>query len=314
MKTLISVLTIFILMLFTSGCESNEAIDLNMLQQRKDGMYLPNTETPYTGKFVDKYKNGQKKTEGSLKDGLPDGMSTTWYENGQKQIEGSLKNLKPDGMSTLWYENGQKQAEANFKDGQPDGMSTLWYENGQKQAEENHKDGKIDGMSIMWNENGEVTYRVSMKNGELAPGPAGGKIVYLDATLQHGLEVAPKDLANATWCTNESNVVAIETAVGSGAKNTAAIVAGCSFGIKDNAAGIADAYILNGFDNWFLPSLDELNILYILKSEIGGFDNNGYWSSTDHDLAYAKSIFFNNGIEFNQQKIAKISVRAIRAF
>ena len=41
-----------------------------------------------------------------------------YYENGQKSYEGTIKDGKPDGLFTSWYENGQKNEEATYKDGE----------------------------------------------------------------------------------------------------------------------------------------------------------------------------------------------------
>ena len=70
------------------------------------------------------YRNGQKKEEGTYKDGKEDGLWTGWYDNGQKEIEGTFKDGKPDGLSTLWYENGQKRQEGTENEW------TYWNEDG----------------------------------------------------------------------------------------------------------------------------------------------------------------------------------------
>jgi antitoxin component YwqK of YwqJK toxin-antitoxin module len=41
-----------------------------------------------------------------------------WYKNGQKREEGTFKDGEKDGLSTAWYDNGQKSGEATFKDGE----------------------------------------------------------------------------------------------------------------------------------------------------------------------------------------------------
>ena len=68
-------------------------------------------------KYVEYYRNGQKKGEGTYKDGKENGLWTKWYENGQKEFERNYKDGKEDGLWTYWYENGQKESEGNWKDG-----------------------------------------------------------------------------------------------------------------------------------------------------------------------------------------------------
>ena len=123
------------------GC--GEVVDIDQLQYRGGVMYLPNEETPFTGKAVAKWPNGQECLEHNYKDG------------------------KRNGLYTSWYKNGQKMLEINYKDGKQDGLSTHWYDNGQKEAEITYKDGKQDGLWIIYNQEGTETGRETYKNGEL---------------------------------------------------------------------------------------------------------------------------------------------------
>jgi hypothetical protein len=79
-------------------------------------------------------------------------------------------------------------------------------------------------------------------------GPAGGKVFYITDGGLHGLEAAPVDQASsgAFWgCQGTNMTGASSEALGTGATNTSAIVAGCNE--ANIAAKIADDYILNGF-------------------------------------------------------------------
>ena len=78
---------------------------------------------------------------------------------------------------------------------------------------------------------------------------------------------------------------------------------------------------LNGYDDWFLPSKNELNLLYLQRNLVGGFGNGEYWSSslywlTESDNPYRFAWFqkFDNGnqgyVDFHLIK----KVRAIRGF
>jgi hypothetical protein len=49
------------------------------------------------------------------------------------------------------------------------------------------------------------------------------------------------------------------------------------------AAGLARAYSGGGYNDWYLPSKDELNKLYLNQVTIGGFADATYWSSTGDD-------------------------------
>ena len=110
------------------------------------------------GKEVSKYmkweEDGQKKPEGTLKDGELDGLVTEWYENGEKSSK-TYKDGELDGLVTEWYENGQKKFEGSFKDGEKDGLFTWWYGNGKKEYEGTYKNGKKISVKE-WNEDGSV--------------------------------------------------------------------------------------------------------------------------------------------------------------
>ena len=70
-----------------------------------------------TGRWNGWFKNGQKKSEGTYRNGNLIGKYETWFENGQKWYEGTFKNGELDGVRTEWYENGQKSSEVTYKDG-----------------------------------------------------------------------------------------------------------------------------------------------------------------------------------------------------
>ena len=101
------------------------------------------------------------------------------------------------------------------------------------------------------------------------------------------------------------------TAVGTGKANTAAIKATCGAG---TAAQVAANYSLNGFTDWYLPSKDELNLLYAQKTRVGGFANNDYWSSTVYGANLVWNQDFFDGFQYYNSKYTTLPVRAVRAF
>ena len=60
------------------------------------------------------------------------------YENGQIKTQGSYKKYRKNGKHIEWHKNGQKKSEENYKDGYLEGKSTTWYDNGQKKSEGNY--------------------------------------------------------------------------------------------------------------------------------------------------------------------------------
>ncbi len=142
----------------------------------------------------------------------------------------------------------------------------------------------------------------------------GGIIFYLDGTGQHGLIAATSDQsAGAQWGCYQTTIGSTSTAIGTGQANTTAIVNGCN--TAGIAARICNDLVLNGYDDWFLPSKDELNQMYLQKAAIGGFPSNVvYWSSSEMDIISAWIQIFNSGWQGFPTKNSTYYVRAVRAF
>ena len=79
------------------------------------------------------------------------------------------------------------------------------------------------------------------------------------------------------------------------------------------------------YDDWFLPSKDELNKLFLNKELIGNFQGDGYWSSTEEDQDGAwRQSFYNGYQNYGNKRSEGIEgaasgyygrhVRAIRTF
>ena len=152
----------------------------------------------------------------------------------------------------------------------------------------------------------------------------GGKIAYIlqrgdsgyDANIQHGLVAAISDQTSAIRWHNGTNKItgAKGVVIGTGFANTNSIISAQGETTTSYAAGLARAYKGGGYDDWFLPSKDELNKLYINKVIIGGFVNNNYWSSSEKDFEFAYKLNFTNGDQNANNKVNTFYVRAIRAF
>jgi uncharacterized protein len=175
---------------------------------------------------------------------------------------------------------------------------------------------------------GEMTVwfsRTGYKPGDV--GPAGGFIVYDNPNYAADgwryLEAAPFDQsAGARWgCFRRSIPGARGTAVGTGRQNTLDMLAACTEG--GSAADLCANLSVNGVRGWFLPSRDELALMYrnLKTSGIGGFgdgsvtDNYTYWASSQTSADMAAHIDFADlGRLHGDDKDFPRRVRAIRAF
>ena len=159
-------------------------------------------------------------------------------------------------------------------------------------------------------------------------GPAGGIIFYVNKNyVKDGwrfLEAAPMDQsAGAPWGSFRVPLPgAYGTAVGTGRQNTADIVAACK--TQGIAADLCANYSLHGVRDWFLPSEDELGLMYsnLVATKLIDFglngvpDNYGYWSSTQvtTDMARHRDFADNGNRSHYDDKDYPRRVRAIRSF
>jgi hypothetical protein len=152
----------------------------------------------------------------------------------------------------------------------------------------------------------------------------GGKIAYIleagdpgyIADETHGLIAATADQsAGIVWAIPEYQVtwVDTETELGTGLSNTNNIITQNGTGVT-YAAGLARAYDGGGYTDWYLPSKDELNKLYINRVAIGGFESENYWSSTGSGSNLAWYQRFSNAFQNGTDKSYSARVRAIRSF
>ncbi len=156
----------------------------------------------------------------------------------------------------------------------------------------------------------------------------GGVIFYLDKTKKHGLVVSTENVGGSwmtyPWgCYGLSINDAEGIDVGTGRLNTNAIVNACDE--KETAASACVNYQSEGFSDWFLPSLEELELIADNLgfddefSSVIEFDNSNYLSSTQlsnekHKINYAWSVNLIEGYTMSSNKSNKQKIRAVRAF
>lgn len=184
--------------------------------------------------------------------------------------------------------------------------------------------------------------------------PSGGIVFYVSPTAINSvagisaggiyLEVAPTDVSLDTgWCSDTTHAITLDdipfsTDIGFGAHNTLIMTTGTADSITPactTGAGVLAANLTVGtFSDWFLPSKDELNLIYTnLKKHsppLGALANSAYWSSSEVGAVckvgrmctnFAWAQVFSNGGQGETGKgtrskfrTAGNAVRAIRAF
>jgi hypothetical protein len=138
---------------------------------------------------------------------------------------------------------------------------------------------------------------------------------------QHGFVVSPEDVSTSTYwgCPGLFITKARNEYIGAGLSNSAEIVRMCN--TPNSAARLCANYTYAGYNNWFLPSKDELHQIYLQVDKIGGIDKTDlYWSSTEYqgqtitDQTIAWLQLFIDGSYREARKNELYRVRAIHYF
>ena len=147
----------------------------------------------------------------------------------------------------------------------------------------------------------------------------GGLIFYVDPINGNGLVAAPDDLVSIAWW-NGSIIVtgATDPSIGAGQANTTLIINAQGPGVY--AASACDSYVSGGYDDWFLPSLQELDAILnnLISAGLGNLGpTDWYWSSTQWVVNPEGAGFLNNELGSTFPGLitsATVSVRPVRAF
>ncbi|MFH1223329.1 MAG: hypothetical protein V1647_03180 [Pseudomonadota bacterium] len=159
-------------------------------------------------------------------------------------------------------------------------------------------------------------------------GPADGWVFYDKGSYSNGwryLEAAPSDASSSAWSNVSTSMVGCSnSAIGAGATNTTQIIN--QSGHSTSAAKLCADLSTGGYSDWFLPSKDELNKIWVnLKrgwdesnyyyTPVGDVANAHYWSSTEYSYSHAeKQGLWNSGVGGNFYKYMVYNVRCVRAF
>ncbi len=162
----------------------------------------------------------------------------------------------------------------------------------------------------------------------------GGIVFWLDKTGEHGLVCVKEDQNGGSKIRWHAGTNGATQAKGNGpyaGELNTSIIISSQVSIGDDGDTYAarlcnELQITEGgktYGDWYLPSKQELNLMYLNKSTIvatakansgTGFAVSAYWSSTESNNSKAWWISFANGFQHDGTKSTIASVRAVRAF
>jgi hypothetical protein len=157
--------------------------------------------------------------------------------------------------------------------------------------------------------------QVSFNSGYEIGTPLEGGIVFYNDGNSHGLVCASFDQSpGAFWGCDGTILGSFSNLTGGGIGNTNTIIAKCA--ATGTAARICYDFSYKNYDDWFLPSKDELKLLYLnlFAKKPGNFNGILYWSSSEYGDLHAWLQDFYTGKQYYSSKRLALSVRAVRVF
>jgi antitoxin component YwqK of YwqJK toxin-antitoxin module len=130
---------------FLERSDSVRKIPTTKMMDKRDGTwYIKDSNTPYTGYFLDYFLNGLKEGEGYFKNGRAEGLRTTYYLNGNRRYTRNYKNGIENGISIEYFYNGEIRMEGTTIDGVENGIWKEWYSTGPLKRELTYNNGQVD--------------------------------------------------------------------------------------------------------------------------------------------------------------------------
>jgi antitoxin component YwqK of YwqJK toxin-antitoxin module len=128
---------------YTQRTAAIKLIPSTKMMVRKNGLWQSkNATAPYSGPFIDYFMNGRKQGEGTIKDGLVDGVRTVYYSNGNKRYFYTYANGVENGASEEYFINGKLRQKGGFIDKKQVGTWQVFYSTGKLKGESSSVNSK----------------------------------------------------------------------------------------------------------------------------------------------------------------------------
>ena len=155
----------------------------------------------------------------------------------------------------------------------------------------------------------------------------GGIVFYIDESGEHGLVASVSNIGSFKWeptswgassWNNYTYILGTEIFFGFGESNTDNIISQLPISnVQQSAAAKANQHQFSGFNDWYLPSKEELELMYYHLNDENTFSNGEYWTSSQYDInavwTYMVNLSNNTGGNY-KSKGENAIVRPIRSF
>lgn len=229
-------------------------------------------------------------------------LSLTWIDNSTNEVGFRIERRTGDGSFEIVAQTDKDLT--TFKDSQLSPNTIYYY----RVYSYNNM-----GKSLTYTNTAQSQ---TLANFSIGMSYGGGVIFYIDNTGSHGLIAATKDLVTTFWYyLDDIQTGATDVSIGSGKANTIMIVN--KHGSGDYAAYLCSTANIDNFQDWYLPSLNELKEMYNKRQYFPAFANKLYWSSSESTSYYGRASGVNlisGTVVLNADKPVFAIVRPVRSF
>ena len=113
-----------------------------------------------------RYENGVISSEGTMKEGKPEGLWKTYYPSGQLKTEGERLNFELSGEWKFFREDGSKEKSIEYAEGKKNGLEKSYSEEGVILSEVPFKAGIQNGLANYFYTSGELYREVPFVDGK----------------------------------------------------------------------------------------------------------------------------------------------------
>jgi hypothetical protein len=143
----------------------------------------------------------------------------------------------------------------------------------------------------------------------------GGIIFYVDSTGQHGLIASLEDLGAYPWGCSGTLIDSTSIDIGAGLDNSNRIALNC-FSTDTTAAIACLNVIINGYGDWYLPTLQDMQVikdnLYDKSyTQYFGTSEGSYWTSSEINGTEANAFQLFTGGQFGTSVPLKSQLRMV---